>query len=256
MKYGVSQKYGLALLLCLSLVASLCVACSGITAPGATVSSRATTVATPRPPQRTSGALALNSPVIYVALGASDAVGVGCSEPDEQGYVPRIAAHLPRGSHLVNLGETGLLLHDALSEKVPETIAAKPQLITVWLAANDLVARVPYAEYMNDLDTLLQRLHKGTQARIVMANLPDLTLLPALARLTQVQKKQTYAEIQRWDKQIAVLSQKYQVTLVDLFAQDDQLTGHPEYISQDGFHPSATGYARLAEMFWKAIHPS
>src|SRR5262245_54462337 len=33
--------------------------------------------------------------VIYVALGASDAVGTGATNPNTQGYVPRLIARLP-----------------------------------------------------------------------------------------------------------------------------------------------------------------
>lgn len=200
--------------------------------------------------------MSLNSPLVYAALGASDAVGVGASEPDVQGYVPQIAAHLVNGSRLVNLGESGILLHDALSKELPRAIAAKPQLVTIWLVANDLVAQVSYDDYMSDLNTMLQRLRSATKVDLVMANLPDVTLLPALASLTQDEKAQLYAEAQRWNGQIGVLARKYHVTLVDLFAQKDQLTAHPEYISDDGFHPNATGYARLADLFWEAIRRS
>ena len=35
----------------------------------------------------------LTGPITYVALGASDAVGVGSNQPGSQGYVPLIAAH-------------------------------------------------------------------------------------------------------------------------------------------------------------------
>src|SRR5689334_12408544 len=53
-------------------------------------------------------------PVTYVALGASDAVGVGSNVPGSQGYVPLVAAHLPQRSHLINLGISGIQLHEAL----------------------------------------------------------------------------------------------------------------------------------------------
>jgi len=42
-----------------------------------------------------------------------------------------------------------------------------------------------------------------------------------------------------------------QCELVDLFAHWKELALHPEYISFDGFHPSANGYTRLAEIFYQ-----
>src|SRR5579864_7563853 len=113
-----------------------------------------------------------DGPVTYVALGASDAVGVGSNSPGSQGYVPLIAAHLPKGSHLINLGISGIRLHRALMQELPLTLTISPDLVTIWLVANDFVDGVPYDAYMRDLNTLLQQLHTNTHALIVMANLP------------------------------------------------------------------------------------
>jgi len=195
----------------------------------------------------------LNGPVTYVALGASDAVGVGSNAPGSQGYVPLVAARLPKGSHLINLGISGIRLHEALSKELPLALSTSPDLITIWLVANDFIDGVTYDNYIHDLNTLLQQLHSGTHARLVMANLPDLTLLPAFAHQTTTQKTQTRAEISQWNAGIAQLAARYGTVLVDLFSLGSQLTAHPEYVSRDGFHPSPSGYAQLANYFWLAI---
>jgi acyl-CoA thioesterase I len=191
--------------------------------------------------------------IVYVALGASDAVGVGADQPATQGYVPQIFQHLPQGSHLINLGSSGIHLHEALTQELPIAVASNPQLITIWLVANDFVAGVAYDSYMQDLNSMLQQLHSETSARVVMANLPDLTLLPFFNRDSPQQKQNMQAAIQRWNTQIAVLAQQYDVVLVDLTTHNSQLTAHPEYVSGDGFHPSPAGYTQLANFFWDAI---
>jgi acyl-CoA thioesterase I len=194
-----------------------------------------------------------DGPVTYVALGASDAVGVGSNSLGSQGYVPLIAGHLPKGSHSINLGISGIRLHEALSEELPLALTTSPDLITVWLVVNDFIGGVTYNDYMHDLSTLLQRLHTGTHARIVMADLPDLTRLPSFAHETPMQKTRMLQAIQQWNKGIAQLARQYGVVLLDLFMQGSQLTAHPEYISIDGFHPSPSGYVQLATYFWQAI---
>src|SRR5207253_5173502 len=114
-------------------------------------------------------------PVTYVALGASDAVGIGSNIPGSQGYVPLVAPHLPKKSHRINLGITGIQLHQALSQELPLALSTSPNLITIWLVANDFIGGVTYDNYFHDLNSLLQKLHVSTRARIVMANLPDMT---------------------------------------------------------------------------------
>jgi lysophospholipase L1-like esterase len=192
-------------------------------------------------------------PITYVALGASDAVGVGSTQPAMQGYVPLLFKRLPAGSHLLDLGISGIHLHEALTQELPIALSTSPQLVTIWLVANDFVAGVTYSSYMHDLDTLLEQLHRQTHAAIVMANLPDLSLLPTFANSTAAQKTQMRQAIVQWNAGIATLAAHYGVTLVDLFGQRSQLTAHPEYISGDGFHPSSLGYAQLANLFWQAI---
>ncbi|MEO8973570.1 MAG: GDSL-type esterase/lipase family protein [Ktedonobacteraceae bacterium] len=194
-----------------------------------------------------------SGPLTYVALGASDAVGVGSDEPATQGYVQVLFKHLPTGSHLLNLGSSGIHLHGALTQELPIALSTSPQLITIWLVANDFVDGVTYNSYMGDLNTLLEQLHAQTHAAIVMANLPDLSKVPFFANSTAAQKTQMRLTIEHWNAGIATLAARYEVTVVDLFGQQSQLTAHPEYISGDGFHPSTLGYAELAKLFWQAI---
>ncbi|GCE04150.1 SGNH/GDSL hydrolase family protein [Dictyobacter aurantiacus] len=223
-------------------------ACGGSSSPVKTNQPATTPTAT-----TVASAKLLNGPLVYVALGASDAVGVGSQQPGSQGYVPLISDRLPKGSHMINLGVSGIHLHEALTRELPLALNTDPQLITIWLVTNDFIAGVPYNDYMHDLDSMLKQLHSQTQARMVMANLPDLTRLPAFARSSAAQKTQMRSEIQRWNASIASLAHKYGVTLVDLTAEDSLLTSHPEYISGDGFHPSAAGYVQLSNLFWQAI---
>ncbi|HEV2660183.1 MAG TPA: GDSL-type esterase/lipase family protein, partial [Ktedonobacteraceae bacterium] len=248
MKIHLHLKYWhLFLLLALTM---LCVACASSTGAQGTAP---TVKATPTPSQPISAQQVLTSPITYVALGASDAVGVGANQPASQGYVPLLTRKLPQGSHLINLGVSGIHLHDALNEELPLALSTSPQLITIWLVANDFVANVPYTSYMQDLNTLLSRLRAGTQARIAMANLPNLTLLPSFARLDARQKAAMVSSIKHWNTGIASMAARYHVTLVDLQTQNSLLTAHPEYISSDGFHPSSAGYVQLANLFWQAI---
>jgi lysophospholipase L1-like esterase len=230
----------------------VCTACSSQATSNPV--SRSTTQVQQQPVQPITGQqLLANGPITYVALGASDAVGVGSNKPGSQGYVPLIADHLPKGSHLLNLGVSGIKLHAALQKELPLALSTSPRLITIWLVTNDFVAGVPYNDYMQDLTTLLKQLRGGTRARIVMANLPDLTKLPAFARRTAEQKATMLVQIRRWNAGIAALAAQYNIALVDLFVRGGALTTHPEYISVDGFHPSPSGYVQLANYFWDAI---
>jgi lysophospholipase L1-like esterase len=185
----------------------------------------------------------------YVAIGASDAVGVGAPDPTVQGWVPRLAGLLGPDTQVTNLGTSGSLLHQALTEQLPAAVAADPDVVTVWLAVNDFNARVPLESYQADLDTLLGTLRDQTHAQVLVGNVPDLSLVAVYAGLDPALLR---AEVGRWNAAIATTAAQHGATLVDLHGYWAELARHPEYVAADGFHPSAAGYARLAEVFYLA----
>jgi lysophospholipase L1-like esterase len=229
-----------------ALVAALMLAGCGGSATGATVL-RATRTPTPLPAVR------------YVALGASDAVGYGADHPNTEGYVPLLIARLPHGAGALNLGILGNTVHPALQNELPEALAARPTLVTVWLVANDFRNCVALADYQADLTTLLMTLRTQTGAHIFIANLPDITALPVFQNgaaqagfCWQGKDAGTIrAAVIQWNAAIASVAASQGAFLVDLFHSD--LAAHPEYIFRDGFHPSTAGYADLANIFWAQI---
>ncbi len=190
-----------------------------------------------------------NKPLVYVALGASDAVGVGAGGPAES-WVADLAHKLPAGSRLVNLGISGEKLQGTLVDELPVAVDAKPDLVTIWLAVNDINAHVAPQRYEQDLDTMLTTLQQQTHARIAVGNVPDLSLLPAYGGIDRATVK---LEVDRWNAVIARQAAQHGATLIDLHASWKDLAAHPEYVGIDGFHPSADGYQRLADIFYSGM---
>jgi lysophospholipase L1-like esterase len=188
-------------------------------------------------------------PISYVALGASDAVGVGAAHPEREGWVPQLFERLPAGSRLANLGVSGSRLDQALEQQLPVALAARPDLVTVWLAVNDLNARVPLERYSANLDRLLGAL-SATGATVLVGNVPDVAMLPAYRSADAAQVRR---EVARWNAAIAASADRHGAIVVDLYSRWPELAQHPELVSADGFHPSAAGYARLADLFWSTL---
>jgi lysophospholipase L1-like esterase len=200
------------------------------------------------------------SSVSYVALGASDAVGVGADNPATQGYVPVLISRMSAGAHVLNLGISGIELHEALQQELPQALTRKPTLVTIWLVANDFKDCVDLTKYRADLETLLTQLQTQTHAALFMANLPDMSQLPAIQSgsigigpcLQGASSQQIRALVAQWNNVVSDEAQRHNVVLVDLSPFD--ISAHPDYISSaDGFHPSSAGYLQLANLFWAQI---
>jgi lysophospholipase L1-like esterase len=180
-----------------------------------------------------------------VAIGASDAVGIGARNPETDGWVARFGARLGPNARVVNLGVSGSTLAQAIDEQLGPALDAQPDIVTVWLAVNDLNARVPLERYAADLDTLLGQL-ESTHAKVLVGNVPDLSGLAAYRGIDPAALK---AEVDRWNNAIADTTARHGASLVDLYAEWQEVVQHPDYLSADGFHPSTDGYQALADLF-------
>ncbi|WIG57288.1 MAG: hypothetical protein OJF49_000032 [Ktedonobacterales bacterium] len=189
----------------------------------------------------------------YVAIGASDSFGIGTQDPDRQSWPTIVADELGPNTHLINLGVPEETVARAVQSELPIALDSDPDMITVWLGVNDFVDGVALDAYAGQLQSLLSALHEGTHARIVVGNLPNLTLLP---RFSQSDPTSLRSQVQRWNAVIASVCAATGVTLVDIYSGWEELSTHPEYISSDGFHPSAIGAERLADIFAVALDQS
>ncbi|MFI5274514.1 MAG: SGNH/GDSL hydrolase family protein [Ktedonobacterales bacterium] len=187
----------------------------------------------------------------YVAIGASDAFGIGTDDPDRQAWPTDLAADLGPTVHLINLGVPGETAALAINNELPIANDTHPAVITVWLAVNDFADDVPLADYRAQLGQLLTGLRQGApHARIVVGNIPDLTLVPQFWGDDPVVLR---AQVRAWNAAIAADCAAANVTLLDLYSGWPELAQHPEYIAGDGFHPSTQGAQRLAQLFAAAI---
>nr|BBH93710.1 lysophospholipase [Thermogemmatispora argillosa] len=194
---------------------------------------------------------AVHKGLVYVAIGASDSFGFGTADPYADNWPIDLAHKLGPSVHLVNLGIPGIHVHQALRLELPVALDVHPDIVTIWLAVNDLADRVPVTAYARDLDLLLTRLQAGApRARVAIANVPDLTLLPHFRSFDQDWLRE---QIQQYNAAIADKVRKHHMILVDLSQQRYNLARHPEYVSEDGLHPSAIGYVALADLFYRAL---
>ncbi len=188
--------------------------------------------------------------VDYLAVGASDAFGIG-AEPLQEGYVYRIAEAVEDRTgdvDLLNLGlpsaEVGTI---AAATDAALDQGFDPDLVTVWVGANDLIAGQSPEDFADGLGGLLEDL-AATDATVLVANLTDLTELPAF-RDTEEPEEVTEARVAAFNTVIEDAVAANDLTLVDIadVQFDDQL------VADDGFHPSTDGHAALAQAFLAAL---
>ncbi len=238
----------------LVICATLACACSPAPATRPSQTSRSTGAASVAPASATATATA-EAGIRYVAIGASDSVGVGASDPAKGSWPALIASHLPAGSPpYTNLGVSGSLALQAVTQQLPGAIAQRPNVVSVWLAVNDLNATIEPASFADSLRQIVDGLVQKTGATIFVGNVPDLRAVPVYAG---ADKARLFAGIQAYNEVIAAIAARYpaRVRVVDLFTGSAALVSTGT-VSQDGFHPSDEGYQLIADRFASAMRAS
>jgi len=186
-----------------------------------------------------------------VAIGASDTVGIGASDPATGSWPARIASLLPPGSAFVNVGVSGSIALQARTAQLPGAIAQRPTVVSIWLAVNDMNATIEPASFANDLGAIVDGLVSGTEAKIFVGNVPDVRPVPAYK---DADKVALFRLITAYNSAIAAIAAKHpgRVVAVDLFTGSAELVSTMT-VSGDGFHPSDAGYQLIADRFAAAM---
>ena len=194
---------------------------------------------------------AMQDRIVYVALGASDAVGIGAF-PLENGYVYKIRDGLEAYANTIelhNLGVSGVRIGYIESTELPTAIARQPDVVTIWAGPNDITGGIDGATFESRLGNVFAQLRQQTSAIIVMANIPDMTVLPRFQLFPD--SDVTIERVHAYNAAIVRQTSTYKIPLVDLYTA--RYSENIEYISLDGFHPSNAGYAKMAELYLELI---
>lgn len=181
-------------------------------------------------------------PGSYAALGASETFGVGAN-PRSNGYAYRVA-RLLHARKFVDLGVPGTTLHAGYDTELAGALSARPALCTVFFGVNDLRAGVSLASFLLDIRDMVVTL-QSEGARVLIIGIPDLSYLPAVARL---HISGLHRIVSSWNAGMAEVARRSGAHFLDLRRYDARLASHPRYVSSDGLHPSNSGHAALAHV--------
>jgi len=192
------------------------------------------------------------TPLVYVALGDSTVYGLGASSPSAH-YVARLFWRLHAEYPLARLANRGACLAttaDVLAHQVPDAIMDRPHLVTLSVGPNDLRQGRTPQDFAGRVEVILERLQRDTEAAVILNALPDLALSP---RFREPERSMMAALTRHYNHALQHVADDFGIELVDLSIAD-RVEGDPQrFFSDDGYHPSDTGYAAWAGAMWEAV---
>ncbi len=191
-------------------------------------------------------------PIVLAILGDSSAVGLGVDEVESTPGV-LIAAGLSRlAGRPVQLTRHAISGAESrhLDQQVTDVLPETPDVAVIMIGANDVTARTDPKVATTYLGDAVRRL-RSAGVHVVVATCPDLgTVRPIPQPLRTIARKwsrdmaaaQIVAVLQAGGRTVALGS-----SLGPTFARYDELW------SDDGFHPSAAGYATAASFVLPSV---
>ncbi len=206
-------------------------------------------------------------PPVYVAVGASETVGVGADLPEQAWPEVLRRTRLPEGTVFTNVGISGATVAQALEQELPRALPLRPTLVTVWLNVNDLTSGVPADRYEAQLRQLVHALRRDGATKVLVANTPPVQILPSyLACRTRptglcvlaasVPSEVVAAAVDSYNAAIQRVAVAEGAVLVDLHGASlrSQAAGKfKALVAPDGFHPSTLGHRAVADAFGAAL---
>ncbi|HKR00869.1 MAG TPA: SGNH/GDSL hydrolase family protein, partial [Pyrinomonadaceae bacterium] len=184
--------------------------------------------------------------VAYTALGDSTGAGVGAKQGG--GYVARLFERIKREhpeARLTNLCVSGSTTDDVLREQLRPAINSRPSIVTLGIGINDIGHGMSVERFSANYEEIIGRLGEETSARIVVTNIPDISFAPVVP---QSERDNTRRVVQLFNKKIHQIAERHRLLVVDVYSETHRvIPEHPEFFSEDGFHPSDDGYEYWAE---------
>lgn len=192
------------------------------------------------------------TPIVLAILGDSSAVGLGVDEVESTPGV-LIAAGLSRlANHPVRLTRVAISGAESrhLDQQVTDVLPEMPDVAVIMIGANDVTARTKPQTAATFLGDAVRRL-RTAGVHVVVATCPDLgTVRPIPQPLRTMARKwsrdlaaaQIVAVVHAGGRTVALGS-----SLGPAFAR------YHELWSDDGFHPSAAGYATAASFVLPSV---
>ena len=192
------------------------------------------------------------APVAYAALGDSTGVGVGARKGG--GYVARLFERIRKerpGSRVTNLCVSGATTEDVLREQLGPAIRSRPTLVTLGIGINDIGHGMTAERFSRNYEQIVRRLKEETAASVVVTNVPDISLAPVVPAGS---REETRRRVTLFNEKIEEVAARYGLAVVDTYSETHKvIPDHPEFFSEDGFHPSDEGYEYWARTMWPAV---
>jgi acyl-CoA thioesterase-1 len=184
----------------------------------------------------------------FVALGDSYTIGTSVEPPERfpDQLVAAVAGHGVRLELVANLGVNGYTTANLIQRELPELVPLAPDVVTLLIGVNDVVQRVPIADYEINAAAILDAVLLHVSAdRVVVVAIPDYTVTPAGGDFGSPDEQS--AAIAAANAVMERVATARGIAWADIWDISREAATDRTLVADDGLHPSGAQYARWVE---------
>jgi lysophospholipase L1-like esterase len=192
-----------------------------------------------------------------VALGDAYTAGTGTLAPRRDSWPAQLAAAMEHGDvrlRLVdNLADSGQTSEDVLRSQVPQLEALVPDVVTLQVGVNDIIARdISLVDYRTNLNAIVAELLADLPScRIFLVTTPDHTL--TMRGADWGSREAGHADVVAANRILADVAAAHGVEVIDIAPVNALADDDASLVIGDGPYPTAKQYAGWVEVIGPAI---
>ncbi len=193
---------------------------------------------------------AQHNPTLYMPLGDSYTIGEGL--PESGRFPNQLVVMAKKAGKTVKLGpnpsKTGWTTQDLIDNELPLFVKEKPQISTLLIGVNDWVQGVSATDFRRNFKFIITEMISvlKDKNRLIVVTIPDFSATPSGAQYGR--GRDISKGIAEFNQIIEEESKKAGLVVVDIYWSTQEMKQHPEFISEDGLHPSAKEYEVWANL--------
>ncbi|MHA8051158.1 SGNH/GDSL hydrolase family protein [Aquirufa sp. ROCK-SH2] len=192
--------------------------------------------------------------ISWLALGDSYTIGQGVNQSDRFPYqaLQLLKMKFIQTKRLTYLAKTGWTSADLL-KSMGEQNLEEHNFVSLLVGVNDQYQGIDTSTYRKNFTFLINRsieLAGGDVGRVLVLSIPDYSLTPIGKQLDTLKISKEIDMFNAINKRIALQNK---CSYIDITEIGRNAKNNPDWIAQDGLHPSSLAYRKWAELIYAAF---
>ncbi|MHA8065807.1 SGNH/GDSL hydrolase family protein [Aquirufa sp. ROCK2-A2] len=189
--------------------------------------------------------------ISWLALGDSYTIGQGVNQADRFPYqaLELLKMKFIQPKRLTYVAKTGWTSADLLRSMGEQNLDGH-NFVSLLVGVNDQYQGIDTSTYRKNFTLILNRsieLAGGDQRRVLVLSIPDYSLTPIGKQLDTLKIRKEIDVFNAINKRITLQNK---CSYLDITELGRNAKNNPDWVAQDGLHPSALAYRKWAELIY------